>query len=88
MARSKVTLKFNQSGFQEIRTAPKVMDMIDDIADQTAQRAGDGFEARKATKTGGRVRGRAAVVTTTRDAAERESRDHTMVKALGSPSDG
>lgn len=84
MARTRVTVKLNESAFREIRTAPKVMKMLNDIAAKTAARAGDGFEARSAEVTGGQVRGRAAVVTTTVKAMRAEARDHTLVRALGS----
>jgi hypothetical protein len=87
MGRSKVTLKFNKGAFAEIRTAPKVMAMLDDIAEQTARRAGDGFEAIPAEKTGGRVRGRAAVVTATTEAMEEQSRNRRLERSLGGGSD-
>lgn len=88
MAGSRVTLRFRQQGFAEIRTAPKVMKMLNEVAEQTAGRAGDGFEATAAEVTGGRMRGRAAVVTTTYDAMKSQARDHTLEKALGGGLDG
>jgi len=88
VANSKVTLKFNQSTFQKIRTAPKAMAMLNDIANETALRAGEGFVAKPADVTGGRVRGRAAVVATTRKASASEARNHTLLKALGGGTNG
>lgn len=83
MANSKVTLKFRQAGFAEIRTAPKVMAMLNDIARSTAARAGDGFEAKPAERTGGRVRGRAAVVTASHRAMRDQSRNRTLERSIG-----
>ena len=88
MASSKVTLRFNQAGFQAIRTAPKVMVMLNDIANATAARAGDGFESRPAARTGGRVRGRAAVVAATHAAMRAQSRNRALERALGGGSGG
>ena len=84
MAKSKVTLKFNTKGFQEIRTSPGTMKMLNSLATSTANRAGDGFEAKPADVTGGRVRGRAAVVAVTTEAMRSEARDHALLKAIGS----
>lgn len=78
----RVRLKFNQKAFAEIRTAPKVMAMLDEIAEQTADRAGDGFEARPAAETGGKVRGRAAVITTTHEAMRDQAKSHTLQRSL------
>lgn len=76
-------IDFRQAGFAEIRTAPKVMSMLNDIAQGTANRAGEGFEARPAARTGGKVRGRAAVVTTSYEAMRQQARSHTLEKSLG-----
>lgn len=83
MARSLTVRKLHIKNFSEIRTAPKVMDMLDDIASGTARRAGKGFEAKPARATGGRVRGRAAVVTTDTDAMRRQSKDRVLERSLG-----
>lgn len=79
----RVQLKFNQSAFAEIRTAPKVMAMLNDIAGQTAARAGDGFESRSAEATGGKVRGRAAVITVSHKAMRDQSRNRTLERSIG-----
>lgn len=84
----RVKLQFRRDGFAEIRTAPKVMAMLNDIAEQTADRAGDGFEARPAEATGGQVRGRAAVITTTAEAMRDQAKNHSLEKALGGGSNG
>ncbi|MDR1078840.1 MAG: hypothetical protein LBL55_09325 [Propionibacteriaceae bacterium] len=81
MAKTKIVYKLQ--GFREIRTAPKVMSVLDDEAARIARACGDGFEAKPAKATGGRVRGRSAVVTTTGGAARRQSRDHVLEKAVG-----
>lgn len=87
MARSKVTLKFRQAGFAEIRTSPKAMALVNDAINETARRAGPGHIAYPAKATGGRVRGRGAVATASRDAEVNQARNHTLEKALGGGSD-
>ena len=77
-----VRVRWNMSAFAELRTAPAVMAALDEIADGIAERAGDGFEAQPAAVTGGRIRGRAAVVTTTVRAMRRQARDHILERSL------
>ena len=92
MARSKITIVHRQSGYRAIRTAPKVMKMLNEKAHEVASRAsGSGpgeFTVHEAQVTGGRVRGRAAVVTTTYEAMKSQARNHTLEKALGGGPDG
>lgn len=87
MARSKVRIDFRQNGFAAIRTSRKVMGMLNDIANQvgsTANSSSPGtFIVHPAERTGGRVRGRAAVVTGDFEAMASEARNHILVKALG-----
>ena len=52
------------------------------LTEQIAAAAGEGFEAQPAEKTGGRVRGRAAVISTTRAAAKAEAERHVLLSAL------
>lgn len=80
---ARVQIKFNPAGFQAIRTAPKVMGLLNDIANATAARAGDGFEARNAEVTGGKVRGRAAVITTHHKSMRDQSRNRTLERSIG-----
>lgn len=84
MPRQKLTnIKILTKNFEQIRTSPKAMALLNDIADATARRAGDGFEAKPAAITGGRVRGRAAVVTTDYEAMVKQAKDHALERALG-----
>lgn len=76
-------IKLYSKGFAEIRTFPKVMKMLDDIAEATARRAGEGFEAEPAKPTGGRVRGRAAVVARTTDAMRAQAKSRALERAIG-----
>ena len=76
-------VKLNMKAFAEIRTAPKVMKMLDDIAEATASRAGEGFRAEPAKATGGRVRGRAAVITVTADAMRAQAKNRALERAIG-----
>jgi len=79
---NKVRISWNYAGFRALRTDRAVMKMLDKKAEAIAKAAGDGFEAKPAHLTGGRVRGRAAVVATTRKAAAAEARDHVLLNAL------
>lgn len=81
MAR-RVKVHWKRGVFAEIRTLPAVMSELDSMAGAIANRAGDGFEARPAEKTGGKVRGRAAVVTATNKAARRNAREQTLLKSM------
>ena len=58
------------------------MGQLNMYAAAVAARAGAGYEAKPAAPTGGRVRGRAAVVTATRDARRDQARNHTLEKSL------
>lgn len=86
MARSKVTVIFYQPGFAAIRTAPKVMEMINEKAQHVgalANGSGTGtFIVHPAEHTGGRVRGRAAVVTGDIAAMRMQSRGRILERAL------
>jgi len=78
----RVKIKWRPGVFAEIRTLPAVMAEVDSMAQDIATAAGDGFEARPASATGGRVRGRAAVVTATARAIRRNARDQTLLKSM------
>ena len=77
-----VTIKWNMAGFRDLRTDPAVLADLNRRAEQIAAAAGEGFEAQPAEKTGGRVRGRAAVISTTRAAAKAEAERHVLLSAL------
>ena len=79
---AKVKIKWKPGVFAEIRTMPAVMSMVDGMADDIARAAGEGFESSPATKTGGKVRGRAAVITVTNRARKRNARDQVLLKSL------
>lgn len=73
---------WNMAGFRELRTDPKVMADLNHRAEAVAAAAGDGFEAEPVYVTGGRVRGRAAVISTTRKAAAAEATNHVLLQAI------
>lgn len=79
---AKVRIKWNRGVFAEIRTMPTVMAELDNLAEGIADRAGAGYEAEPAQVTGGRVRGRAAVITRTVEAMIDEARNHTLEGSL------
>lgn len=78
-----VEIRWNLAAYREIRTRPQTLAELDAQAEALAARAGDGYEARGPQITGGRVRGRAAVITATVKAARAEARDHNLLRALG-----
>ena len=80
MARARI--RWNRRAFAEIRTLPAVQSEVNSLAAGIAERAGDGYEARPATITGGRVRTRAAVVTATAEAVRDQAINHTLERAL------
>lgn len=79
---AKVKVKWRRGVFAEIRTLPAVLSELDDMAGAIAGRAGDGFESRSAAPTGGKIRGRAAVVTASMKAIRRNARDMTLLKSM------
>ncbi|NKY08943.1 hypothetical protein [Cellulomonas hominis] len=80
-------MKWRRGAFAELRTDPAVMRELDSYAERIADAAGDGYEAKPAEETGGRVRGRAAVVTTTLGAIRDNAKNHTLMRALGQAKD-
>lgn len=79
---AKVKIKWKRGVFAEIRTMPAVLSELDGMVADIARAAGEGFESRPATKTGGKVRGRAAVITASARAMRRNARDQTLLKSM------
>lgn len=77
-----VKIKWRQGCWRELRVMPEVLDELDRLARGIASRAGDGFIAQPAQVTGGRGRGRAAVVTGDLNAMRRQAKDHVIEAAL------
>lgn len=77
-----VKIKWRRGVFAEVRTMPAVMRELASMASDVAREAGEGFEVRGPDVTGGRVRGRAAVVTASHEAIRRNARDLILIKAL------
>lgn len=79
-------IRWNMQGFRDLRTDPAVMAKLNEEAERiaaTASESAQGFEVQPAYVTGGRVRGRAAVITTTYAAMKAEAEDHVLLRALG-----
>ena len=84
MAR-RTKIKWNLKGFEEIRTSPKVVAHLEERAQSVAAAAGPGFEAKPVEIIPGArqgARARIAVTTTDVESTVRNSRDHTLVRAL------
>jgi len=78
----RVRVRWNRGVFAELRTLPAVMAELNSHAARIANNAGPGFEPRPAEATGGRIRGRAEVVTGTYRAMVVQARDHILEKSL------
>ena len=83
----RVKLRWNMPGFRALRTSPKMLQNLQKRAERIADKAGPGFMAAPVGVTGGRGRGRAAVVAATRNANRKNAKDHTLVKNLDAGSD-
>lgn len=84
---AKTKIAWNLPGFRALRTSPEVLQNLQKRAERIADKAGPGFVAAPAGVTGGRGRGRAAVVAATRNANRKNAKDHTLVKNLDAGSD-
>lgn len=69
--------------WQKLRTQPALLAELNARAEAIARAAGPGYETRPAAATGGRVRGRAAVITGTPAAVRDNAKNHTLMRALG-----
>ncbi|RRD03226.1 hypothetical protein EII34_15080 [Arachnia propionica] len=87
MARKKTKLTWNFPGFKALRTHPKMMADLQARAERIADKAGPGFKAAGAGITGGRGRGRVAVVATTQNANRKNAREHTLLRSLDAGGD-
>lgn len=73
-------VKLNEAGFRAVRTDPKVMAMLTAHAQAVAAEGGKGYHPEPAEVTGGKVRGRAAVVID-RQGMRKEAERHTAAGA-------
>lgn len=73
----KAKIVFKKGVFKEIRTLPKVMGALTAHAASVAAQCGPGYHNHGAAVTGGKGRGRAAVVTD-RQGARREAKHHLL----------
>ncbi len=83
----RVKLRWNMPGFRALRTSPKMLQNLQKRAERIADKAGPGFVVAPVGVTGGRGRGRAAVVAAARNANRKNAKDHTLVKNLDAGSD-
>lgn len=79
---AKVRIVWRAGVFRELRTLPAVLAELNSHATRIAATAGPGFEAAPAAVTGGRGRGRAAVLARTFPARVRQARNHVIEKSL------
>ncbi len=74
-------IKWRIEGFRELRLDDKVERHVHALAEDVAAAAGNGFQSLPTANP--RNRARAAVVPVTAEAAIRNARDNTLIKALG-----
>ena len=72
--------KWDMAGFAEVRSTPAVLGMLKSAADQRAAAAGEGYETRGPQTSGGRGRGRAAVITGNAKARRAEAISHNLAR--------
>jgi hypothetical protein len=72
-------IKWNLAGFKALRKERGVMSDLIDRGQAIAAAAGDGVEAEPFT---GRNRARVSVLTATVEAARKNARDNTLIRAL------
>lgn len=78
MAKSRLVL--NQGGFRELRTSKEARDLVRKVAEGIADRAGAGFEV--LPEESPRNRAHAVVAPVTIQAARRNARDNTLIRAM------
>lgn len=78
-------MKWRRGAFADLRTIPAVMEHLHTEAEDMAARAGEGYETSIGV-TGGRVRGRAQVVTATPEAMRDNAQNHTLMRVLAGKS--
>ena len=78
--RTRVKIEWNRGAFGEIRTMPGVMKELDGLAARMAAAAGRGYLAKPAKPTGGRRRGRAAVLTADFDSVRDNAKNGTLAR--------
>jgi len=77
-------LSWNLAAFDQIRTDPALCQMVDDYCSTIAERAGRGFDWKAETRKGKRGhRYRGIVYTDSARAIVVNSRENTLLKALG-----
>lgn len=76
----KPRIRWNIKGFQQVRRLDGVKDRLKRESDKVASRAGDGYEVNVGE---GKTRSRASVVTATPDAMRNESKNSSLLRALG-----
>lgn len=77
------TIKWNVRAFQELRRSPRVNAALDAEVDRILEAAGGDPGDYKGGTEPGKSRTRGYVVTNSVAAMRRESRDHTLLRALG-----
>lgn len=75
------TFKWNLPGFAEVRSSAAVTNELKAEAERRAAQAGDGYEVRGPEVSGGRGRGRAAVITGNAKARRAEAKHHNLARS-------
>lgn len=75
-------IRWRAAAFREIRTSQKAAELVEKVARNIADAAGDGYEVRGPQITAGRGRARASVITATAEAAVDNARHNTLIRSL------
>ncbi len=77
---AKMTLELNEEGVRKLLQSKEAQDMVMGMAQNAADRCGDGFEASMQV---GKYRAIASVAAKTRKAKKRNLEDNIILKSLG-----
>lgn len=80
--RTRVKIRWRKGAFAELRTSPSVMAEINAAASRIGASAGSEYTVEPAEKTGGRIRGRAAVIAGSHAAQRDNAKNHSLTRAL------
>lgn len=76
---SKIRFEWNRKAFEQIRRDPATLALLDELAQEHAAAAGEGYES---SAMQGKTRARASVITATRRAIRDNSKNDTLLRVF------
>lgn len=76
---SKVRFEWNRKAFEQIRRDPKVLAFLDELAQEKAEAAGEGYES---SSMQGKTRARSSVITATGKAMRDNAKNDTLLRVF------